>query len=221
MLLSTVSKSPMMYQVTPRRSALIIEHMQNDLVHPKGAFCNGDFRYLIPKINSLLATPGFLLRVATTASPPHDHEIMAHNHPSKRAFDHHDHHCPVKRKDRKPTKLPLMPKYLQKGTWGHQFLDGFEIDKVDFIYEKLTNSKVVNFSCFGDARGNPTRHLPAGSASHDLQTELEKRDITDIFVPGLGGDHCVAETARAAVKMGYTSHVVEDCLAFHDATKND
>jgi nicotinamidase-related amidase len=77
------------------------------------------------------------------------------------------------------------------------------------------------FSCFSDAHGNPQRLLPPGSATHDMQTELEKRDISHIFVLGLGGDHCVAETARDGKKLGFTSHVVEDCLAFHDATEND
>lgn len=146
-----------MYQVTPRRAALIIEHMQNDVVHPDGAFCQSDYRYLVPRITALLSHPGFALRVATIASPPADHCVMAHNHSGKEEHHHIEHHCPVKGKSKAPVKQQLMPKYLQKGSWGHRFIDGLDKKKVDFTYEKLKNPKVIK-SVLGRNSADKTVH---------------------------------------------------------------
>jgi nicotinamidase-related amidase len=136
----------LMYQVTPRRAALIVEHMQNDVIHQAGAFCQSDYRHLIPRINSLLAHPSFILRIATKATPPPDHIVMAHNHPGKKPGHHIDYHCPVKRDSKPPIKQQLMPKYLQEGTWGHQFVDGFDTSKIDIVYEKLKHVDVVKYA---------------------------------------------------------------------------
>jgi hypothetical protein len=79
----------------------------------------------------------------------------------------------------------------------------------------------IRYSSCKDTYGNLHSDLRHGAMSHVMDSELKGRGITDVFVFALGGDHCVAETARDGPELGYKSYVVEEALALHDLTKNE
>lgn len=55
----------------------------------------------------------------------------------------------------------------------------------------------------------------------DLEKRLRKEDIQSVVIIGLTTQHCVSATARMASDLGFTTYVVDDATATHDASGYD
>lgn len=69
-----------------RKAALAIIDMQEDFCEPNGSLAVKGGREIAPIINSLMARPGFALKIATRDFHPQDHISFASNHVDKTAF---------------------------------------------------------------------------------------------------------------------------------------
>ncbi len=48
---------------------------------------------------------------------------------------------------------------------------------------------------------------------------LKELEITDLYITGLDGAYCVAETAKGALKKGFTTHLVTDAIITNQPDK--
>jgi len=49
-------------------------------------------------------------------------------------------------------------------------------------------------------------------ANPQLHAVLQEHHITDLYFVGLDGAYCLDKTARAGVRLGYSVHLLEDCV---------
>jgi len=117
---------PLWHRLFSRKSALIVQHLQNDLVHPEGAWADRDGRYVVHPIRKLLSYPGFNLRVGTTFNFSADlgsgeeslslsEKIQKNRHGSPFAQDSGQRH------------------------WGQKWISGLDDDQFDFVMEKAAH----------------------------------------------------------------------------------
>lgn len=96
----------------------------------------------------------------------------------------------------------LWPKHCVQNSWGAELhADLNVVDGAIKIY-KGTNPDVDSYSAFWD-------NNKIGETT--LREQLERRNITDIYVCGLASDVCVGATAADALTLGYRTVLVNDC----------
>lgn len=198
-----------------RKYALIVEHPQNDLVHPEGAIAGDDYRHIIAPINELLRYPGFDYKIATLTNAPDDHVMFASSHSDGKVNDDLHHKNPKGGKGHETVKSFLQKSHSKRGSWGNTFTSDFQREHVDLVVKKFGHRDVITYSSFTDLHGNRHHELPEGALSHDLEHELKQRGITDVFIVGIGGEFCVLHTALDLIKLGMRAYVVEDAVGFH------
>ncbi|MBE7635399.1 isochorismatase family protein [Sneathiella sp. P13V-1] len=49
-------------------------------------------------------------------------------------------------------------------------------------------------------------------ASSDILTVLRDHGVTDVYIAGLDGAYCVAETAKGALDNGFTTHLITNAI---------
>ncbi|KAL2795595.1 Isochorismatase-like protein [Aspergillus keveii] len=193
------------------KAALIVVDMQEDFCPPNGSLAVKGARDLAPTINSLLAHPGFAVRVASQDYHPLDHISFATNHPtpSNRPFE-----CsiemvnPAPGKDAETKQQTLWPVHCVQQTPGAEIIPEIDVSKIDLFVQKGMHPHVEMYSAFADAFGNQDPAIVSVNA--DLRTFLTDRGVTDVFVVGVAGDFCVKYTALDAAVAGFQSHVVQD-----------
>jgi nicotinamidase-related amidase len=188
------------------RPALIVVDMQNDFCPPvwnfqssfaififanwsqDGSLAVSGGRDLIPLINKLLASPHFVLKVATQDWHPADHISFAANHPdpNNKPFESFvDVHNLVGKKPEQTMKQRLWPVHCVQGTKGAEIIDGLDVSDVRFSVKKGQDPQVEMYSAFSDSFGNLT--YGAGGVSHNLAEELAAEQITHVYVVGIAG----------------------------------
>ncbi|KXL44207.1 MAG: hypothetical protein FE78DRAFT_32845 [Acidomyces sp. 'richmondensis'] len=181
-----------------RRSALIVQHLQNDLVHPEGIWASRDCRNVVRPIRELLSYPGFNLRVGTTfnfsADLNRSDEVLSLSEEIRRSSQ---------------GSVPVLDS--RHRSWGQKWISGLDDNQFDLVMEKAAHPIV-----YKDAHDNLINPSPGPDLSFDLLHQLRSRGITDIVLTGLAGDGWVADTARDAVALGFNVFIVEDCLAYHN-----
>ncbi|RDW93910.1 nicotinamidase [Aspergillus mulundensis] len=193
------------------KAALIVVDMQEDFCPPNGALAVQGARDLAPTINSLLANPGFAVRVASQDYHPPDHISFATNHPApnNRPFE-----CsitmanPAPGREAETKQQTLWPAHCIQQTPGADIIPEIDVAKIDLFVTKGTHPHVEMYSAFADAFGNQDPAVV--SVNEHLQSSLTDRGVTDVFVVGVAGDYCVKHTALDAAKAGFRSHVVQD-----------
>ncbi|KAL4930008.1 nicotinamidase [Aspergillus undulatus] len=193
------------------KAALIVVDMQEDFCPPNGALAVQGARKIAPTINSLLAHPGFAVRVASQDYHPPDHISFATNHPfpNNRPFESSITMTnPAPGKQTETKQQVLWPVHCVQQSSGAEIIPELDTTRIDLFVKKGMDPRVEMYSAFADAFGN---HDPAiVSVNTDLRTFLVSRGITDVFVVGVAGDYCVKHTALDAVTAGFRSHVVQD-----------
>ncbi|KAL2216603.1 putative isochorismatase family hydrolase [Thermoascus aurantiacus ATCC 26904] len=193
--------------------------MQEDFCPPNGSLAVQEGRSIAPLINSLLANPGFVMRIATQDWHPPDHISFASNHPApnNRPFESFiDMKNPAPGKESETKRQRLWPVHCVAGTHGASIIPEIDTDKIDLYVKKGMDSRVEMYSAFGDAFGNIDPSVTAKSVDVDLKAALAEKGVTDVFVVGLASDYCVKFTAIDAVKAGFKSWVIEEgtkCVA--------
>ncbi|KAL4820574.1 Isochorismatase-like protein [Aspergillus spinulosporus] len=193
------------------KAALIVVDMQEDFCPPNGSLAVQGARDLAPTINSLLAHPGFAVRVASQDYHPPDHISFATNHPSpnNRPFE-----CsitmtnPAPGKEAETKQQTLWPVHCVQRTPGADIIPELDVTKIDLFVTKGMHPRVEMYSAFADAFGNQDPAIVSVNA--DLRSFLTDKGVTDVFVVGVAGDFCVKHTALDAAKAGFRSHVVQD-----------
>jgi len=181
-------------------NALILVDIQNDFM-PGGALAIPDGNDVVPVANRLM--PRFDLVVATKDWHPADHLSFASQHPERQAGDVID-----------LDGLPqvLWPDHCVAGTAGAAFFAGLDISLVDHVFEKGTNRTIDSYSGFFD-NGHRT--------ATGLDSFLNERNVTDIFVMGLATDYCVKFTSLDGVELGFRTHVILDGCRGVDLKRGD
>ncbi|KAL2823685.1 Isochorismatase-like protein [Aspergillus cavernicola] len=193
------------------KAALIVVDMQEDFCPPNGSLAVYGARDLAPTINSLLAHPGFAVRVASQDYHPPGHISFATNHPppNNRPFE-----CSIKMANPAPSKQTetqeqtLWPVHCVQQTSGADIIPEIDTSKIDLLVKKGMHPLVEMYSAFADAFGNQDPAIVSVNAN--LRSFLTDRGVTDVFVVGVAGDFCVKHTALDAAKAGFRSHVVQD-----------
>ncbi len=169
--------------------ALILIDLQNDFA-PGGALAVGEGDRVVPVANRLI--PHFELVVATKDWHPADHLSFASQHPGRHVGDAVD-----------LDGLPqiLWPDHCIEGTVGAQFVDSLDTARIDRVFEKGTNRAIDSYSGFFD-----NGHRQATG----LDDFLRWQKVTEVFLMGLATYYCVKFTARDAVELGFSTHMILD-----------
>lgn len=205
------------------KPALIVVDMQEDFCPPNGSLAVQEARSLAPIINSLLANPGFAVRVATRDFHPENHISFAPNHPAPNniPFDSYiTMNNPEPGKQGETKSQRLWPVHCVQDTPGADIIPEIDQTKIDLHVKKGLNPQVEMYSAFADAFGNFHSTGPEQSVDVDLLAYLRERDVTDVFVTGVAGDVCVKFTAIDAAKAGFNSHFVEDATRCVDSLED-
>ncbi|XP_053651331.1 uncharacterized protein Naam isoform X1 [Cherax quadricarinatus] len=120
------------------------------------------------------------------------------------------------RGDGKQMEQKLWPRHCVQNTWGAELHKDLKIvEDAVFVY-KGTDPDTDSYSAFWD--NNKISHT-------SLNEELQKRNVTDVFICGIAYDICVAATTRHAIEEGYRTMLIDDaargvCDKDIQATKN-
>lgn len=161
----------------------------------------------MPIINTLLAAPGFTLRLATKDHHPLDHISFAANHPGATPFTSTATVVnPLNPAEHYETRL--WPVHCVQGTPGNALLPELAAHRVDRVVLKGMDARVEMYSAFR----SPLRDPPLPSAVSELADVLREREVTDVVVCGLAGDYCVKCSAVDSAEEGWRTYVVEDAV---------
>jgi len=100
------------------------------------------------------------------------------------------------------------PVHCVRGTLGAEFHPGLNIAAVDCFLEKGTALEDDGYSDFE-------------STNIDLADYLHKQAVDELFVCGLATDYCVRETVMDALRQGFKTIVLEDCIRAVDVQPGD
>lgn len=101
-------------------------------------------------------------------------------------------------------KQTLWPSHCIENTYGSQLHNDLVVLFKDKFIKKGTKRNVESYSAFGDAEGGKYEKT-------DLNDWLKQLGITDIILTGIATDYCVYSTAKDAIKLGYTVHMISSC----------
>ncbi|KAL5341253.1 Isochorismatase-like protein [Aspergillus crustosus] len=193
------------------KAALIVVDMQEDFCPPHGSLAVHGARALAPTINTLLAHPGFAVRVASQDYHPPNHISFASNHPFPN-------NCPFVcsitmanpgfGRESETKQQTLWPVHCVQQTRGADIIRELDTTNIDLFVQKGMDPRVEMYSAFADAFGNQDPAIVSVNAN--LRAYLTDRGVTDVFVVGVAGDFCVKHTALDAAKAGFQSYVVQD-----------
>ncbi len=171
------------------RQALVLVDLQNDFM-PGGALAVPEGDRVVPLANRLAGA--FDLVVATQDWHPADHGSFAASHPGRRPGEIIDLHG-----------LPqvLWPVHGVQDTPGADFHRDLDRSRLTRIIRKGTDPQVDSYSGFFD---NGHRHATG------LGEFLKGQGVTRVYILGLATDYCVKATAIDAVRLGFTTWLVED-----------
>ena len=172
----------------PASQALLVIDMQNDFC-PGGALAVARGDEIIPRINALLAE--YAVRVLTQDWHPLGHASFAANHPGAAPFS--------------TIPMPygaqvLWPSHCVQGTDGAAFHPALNTDAADLVLRKGFRAAIDSYSAFFDN----DRATTTG-----LEGYLRARGVTDLVLVGLATDLCVAWSALAAARLGFSVTVLE------------
>jgi nicotinamidase/pyrazinamidase len=100
------------------------------------------------------------------------------------------------------------PVHCVRGTRGAEFHPGLDISAVDCFLEKGASPDDDGYSDFA-------------SANIDFARYLRKQSVSRLFVCGLATDYCVLETVLDALRQGFSTIVLEDCIKAVDLRPGD
>lgn len=100
----------------------------------------------------------------------------------------------------KERHMESLPVYTIEGTWGWEFLEGFEPREGEFVVKK---------------------HRPTGFLHTDLDQILRLKQIESVVVTGCVTDGCVKSTAMDAMYRDYYTVVAPDCVGAYTQELHD
>jgi len=180
--------------------ALILVDLQNDFCN-FGALAVKGGNDVIPIANRLMEK--FELVVATQDWHPADHESFAAVHYFRQ---------PGQVMNLHGLEQVLWPIHCVQGTFGAEFVQELNTNKITKVFPKGTDKTVDSYSGFFDngKRGDTGLHA-----------YLQEKNVTEVYVMGLALDYCVKFTATDAVELGYKTHLILDGTRAVNLEPND
>lgn len=151
-----------------------------------------DATEIIPVINQLKKSKKFDYYFTTRDWHPSDHISFHTSHPGSEVFD------TIKVKETGLDQI-MWPVHCVQGSYGAQYIDGFEMDESDVEILKGTKAKVEAISAFGSDQEDT-----------GLYTKLKELEVKTVYVVGLAFDFCVGYTAEDAAEEGFETVVIKD-----------
>ena len=180
--------------------ALIVVDLQKDFC-PGGSLAVPDGDKIVPIVNDLLGK--FDLIIFT----------KDWHHPSMYAFDsyqssNYGKHAFEKYTNEQGQEDVIWPDHCVEETDGAEFHPDLDLGKCKkdfYIFKKGNMPHYHPYSGFGEV---------LETNESELHLFLKEREIKEIYIVGLAGDYCCKETALDAVKLGYDTYFIKDCIKF-------
>lgn len=169
--------------------ALVLIDIQIDFL-PGGALEAQNGNEVVPVANKLMGH--FDIVVATKDWHPANHGSFAANHPWRK---------PGQIIDLNGLDQILWPIHCVQNTFGSEFPDTLQSDKIQQIFYKGTDPGIDSYSGFHD---NGQRR------STGLAEFLREKGVDEVFIAGLATDYCVKFSVLDALKEGFKTNVVVD-----------
>jgi nicotinamidase/pyrazinamidase len=169
--------------------ALLLIDIQNDFL-PGGALAVPKGDEIIQIVNAL--QPKFDLIVATQDWHPKDHKSFASQHKGKNVFEVID---------LDGLQQVLWPDHCIQGTPGAEFSDKLEMNKVEAIFRKGTDSHIDSYSGFYD-----NGHRKTTGLAHYFRG----KNVTEVYIAGLAADYCVYYSVKDSLHEGFKTFFIED-----------
>jgi nicotinamidase/pyrazinamidase len=171
------------------KSVLLVLDVQNDFCQG-GSLAVKEGDRVVPVINSIMGE--FYKVIATQDWHPSDHISFASNHPDKKPYD------TISLGD---VEQILWPDHCVRGSSGADFHPYLDARQFDLILRKGTTQGLDSYSGFFE---NDKK------TSTGLEFYLKGMKIEKAFLCGLTTDYCVFYSAMDAVKLGFSTYLVED-----------
>ena len=172
--------------------ALILVDLQVDFM-PTGMLPVAEADQVIPLANALM--PEYRTIVATQDWHPANHGSFAANHPWRKPGQVIDLHG---------LEQVLWPIHCVQNTWGAEFVDGLNTDRITKVFRKGTDPEIDSYSGFYD---NGHRK------STGMGEWLKAHGIEEVHILGVATDYCVKFTVLDAISEGFTT------VLLHNATR--
>lgn len=174
---------------TSRRRALILVDLQNDFIR-EGALAVPAGEEVIPIANRLI--PHFEVVVATQDWHPANHQSFAANQAGLTVGECFQLHG-----------LPQIawPVHCVQGTEGANFAADLNLRGLHHIVRKGDAPEIDSYSGFFDN---------GGRRATGLEQYLREANVSDVFIMGLATDYCVKYTALDAMRLGFTTYLIEN-----------
>lgn len=172
-------------------NALILVDIQNDFL-PGGNLPVPGGDQIIPVANTV--QDKFELVAATQDWHPAHHKSFASNHAGKLTFEVID---------LNGLEQTLWPDHCIQDTFGADFPDQLNMNRVEAIFRKGTDPEIDSYSGFYD---NGHRK------STGLSSYLKGKGIQQVYLSGLAGDICVFFTAMDSLREGFETFLIEDAV---------
>ncbi len=114
-------------------------------------------------------------------------------------------------KDMHPEKtvhFERWPVHCVRGTKGSEFHPDLKSEKIGFVFEKGTGNKDDGYSAFEATNKN-------------LEEFLKENKVDELYVCGLATDYCVKATVLDALKKGFKTFVLTDCIKAVNVNPDD
>lgn len=172
-------------------TALLLIDIQNDFL-PGGALAVPRGHEIIQVVNEM--QPYFDLVVATQDWHPQNHKSFASQHAGKQVFD---------KINLNGLEQVLWPEHCIQGSTGAAFTPALDMNNVEAIFRKGTDSGIDSYSGFYD-----NGHLK----STGLANYLRGKGITTVYLAGLAGDYCVYFSAKDAIAEGFKTYLIDNAI---------
>lgn len=180
--------------------ALILVDLQVDFM-PMGMLPVAEGDQVVPIANALL--PDYQTVVATQDWHPANHGSFAANHPWRKPGQVIDLHG---------LQQVLWPIHCVQGTWGAEFVDNLDTEKITKVFQKGTDPEIDSYSGFFD---NGHRK------STGMAEWLREQGIKEVHVLGLAADFCVKFTVLDALKEGFRTKLIKEATRGVELEKGD
>ena len=181
-------------------TALIAVDIQNDFV-PGGALPVAEGHLVVPVINQLMRQD-FDVVVATKDWHPADHGSFAAQHAK----------APGDRVILGGIEQILWPTHCVQNSWGSDFAPGFDMAHLHKVFYKGSDKNIDSYSVFFD-NGH---HKGTGLVEYLLE-----RNVRAVYIAGLATDYCVKFSVLDALKLGFTTYVIQDACRGVDIAPQD
>jgi len=173
----------------PATTALILVDLQYDFM-PTGMLPVAEGDRVVPIANKLM--PHYSTVVATQDWHPGDHGSFAANHPWRK---------PGQVIELNGLQQVLWPIHCVQGTWGADFVDELDAERISKVFQKGTDPGIDSYSGFYD---NGHRK------STGMAEWLKEQGVEEVHVLGLAADFCVKFTVLDALSEGFATTLIQD-----------